>query len=399
MKFKPAFFTFILLLVGLSFLFSPFMNGQKKAADTLVEIYRQGKINLVKELVIDQSNLPAEVVLASPIDLSLDSAGNLYLLDFRESNIKKFDPKGKFLQVIGRPGQGPGEFNAPFSLAIASDRILVWDMRNRRLTTVSLTGQYLTSANQTQLKGRPWRVKALPDGRFIVETKKIYFADPQKPQEVFLELLSPELEVKKVIYSHSVWENKFIRFGEGGLANVPLPFSPRVHWDVLPQGKIVIGYSENYEFSLYTLQGEEIKKITRPYQPVKVTKEDRKNHFARMTFSSSDGTTQKGAPDFIVKNTTFPRYKPAYRGLMVDSEGNILIQPYLKDKRKMERTLDVFDSQGNFIQRIEVSGIEGSLLPRSCLCWQGKFIWLSERDAEGLPIIVKYRVTASPKKN
>jgi hypothetical protein len=52
-------------------------------------------------------------------DVSLDAGQNIYVLDSKNVQIKKFDPEGRFLQVkqIGR-GQGPHEITQPSTLAI-----------------------------------------------------------------------------------------------------------------------------------------------------------------------------------------------------------------------------------------------------------------------------------------
>jgi hypothetical protein len=60
---------------------------------------------------------------------------------------------------------------------------------------------------------------------------------------------------------------------------------------------------------------------------VKVTDKDKETFFAGMTFSSG-GAVKQGAPDFIIKETEFPKTKPPFFDLFVDSEGNILVFPH-----------------------------------------------------------------------
>lgn len=55
-----------------------------------------------------------------PYDITMDKEGNLYILDTGNDRIQKFNPEGKYLDTIGRQGQGPGEFQSPFSLDIDS---------------------------------------------------------------------------------------------------------------------------------------------------------------------------------------------------------------------------------------------------------------------------------------
>ncbi|MGB2908589.1 MAG: NHL repeat-containing protein [Candidatus Aminicenantaceae bacterium] len=59
-----------------------------------------------------------EVAFYLPLDMALDSDGNLYVLDTGNHRIQKFSPDGVYLATLGRQGQGPGEFNFPGSLDI-----------------------------------------------------------------------------------------------------------------------------------------------------------------------------------------------------------------------------------------------------------------------------------------
>jgi len=36
--------------------------------------------------------------------------------------------------------------------------------------------------------------------------------------------------------------------------------------------------------------------------------------------------TKKGAPDYIKENTDFPKYKPAFKEIVTDDEGNIWVK-------------------------------------------------------------------------
>jgi len=48
-------------------------------------------------------------IFTRPNAMALDENGILYISDFREAHIRKFDPENKFLTQIGSRGQGPGE--------------------------------------------------------------------------------------------------------------------------------------------------------------------------------------------------------------------------------------------------------------------------------------------------
>jgi len=389
MRIKIDYWIFlILLLVSLFFCF--LRLGAEH--NSLAEIYRHGKVVLKPEMIIDSSSLPRGVLFVGVASVSFDALGNLYFLDFRDNNIKKFDSAGKFLQIIGQKGQGPGDFKSPVDFAIVKERIFVWDMGNRRICSLTLEGEAVTSRDISGLSGRPQKLRALPDGDLVVETKKIHFDDPKKPQDIFLELLSPDLQVKRIIYSQPVWRDKYIRTEQFGLVNIPQPFSPDIHWDITPDGRIIIGFAATYEFGIYNSQGNLLLSVKHPSKPVKITEKDKKNYFETITFF--DGKSIKtGAPDFIVKNTEFPKYKPAYSSLQVDGEGNILVHPFIEERAKQLFIFDAFSSEGRFINRVKIIEPEIDLFDRETK-WQGRCVWIRKIDKKGATKFIRYRIEA-----
>ncbi|MCY4574104.1 MAG: 6-bladed beta-propeller [Gemmatimonadetes bacterium] len=63
----------------------------------------------------------------------------VYVLDAGASEVMIWTPDGTLISRVGRPGEGPGEFSVPRSLAVFEDRFRVGD--NRRYTTFALDGE------------------------------------------------------------------------------------------------------------------------------------------------------------------------------------------------------------------------------------------------------------------
>jgi len=57
------------------------------------------------------------------VDVACDDVGRTYLLDFQQQETYVFGPAGKFLQILGRKGEGPGETTMASRLLVGSDRI------------------------------------------------------------------------------------------------------------------------------------------------------------------------------------------------------------------------------------------------------------------------------------
>ncbi len=145
---------------------------------SLEEIYRTGTVRFVPEITIDDSSLPEDYVFVGFGSLAVDREGNVYYLDTKANNIKKFDASGTFLKVFGRQGLGPGEFQSPMRFTCSRDQIIVWDMMNMRISLLTLGGEFIKSVRHSfREKGNVMRLKALPDGNILIELEKRYY-DP-----------------------------------------------------------------------------------------------------------------------------------------------------------------------------------------------------------------------------
>lgn len=65
--------------------------------------------------------------------LKIDEEGNIWILDSRVCNIKKYSKSGHFLAAMGEKSAGPGGFERPWDFFIFKDKIYVSDPSRRRL--------------------------------------------------------------------------------------------------------------------------------------------------------------------------------------------------------------------------------------------------------------------------
>jgi DNA-binding beta-propeller fold protein YncE len=83
-------------------------------------------------------------ILKRPTGLARDpQRGRIYVADTRAHDIKVFADDGKLLEVIGRRGEGDGEFNAPTYLTFASDKLYVTDTLNSRIQVFDEHGKMI----------------------------------------------------------------------------------------------------------------------------------------------------------------------------------------------------------------------------------------------------------------
>ena len=88
---------------------------------------------------------PVDGMFRQVTDVTWDSKGYGYISDgYINSRIAKISPTGEWLGSFGTPGDGPGQFNTPHSIAIdAEDHIYVADRGNRRIQVLDTDGKVL----------------------------------------------------------------------------------------------------------------------------------------------------------------------------------------------------------------------------------------------------------------
>ena len=357
----------------------------------LAEIYKKGTVRFVPDLVLDETSLPAEALIESLTDVKYDPQGNIYFCDYKANNIKKFNQGVKFLKTIGRKGQGPGDFNMPFLLAVTADRLFVWDMGNRRLCSLTLDGDFIKSMPIQFSQGMPTKMEALPDGNILIGMERNYPSEENRPGDYLIEIYSRELDHQGTFYTQQVWTQKNIRTKEMRIA-IALPFAAQVCWDVSPDGKVIIGFSKNYKIEVYSSDRGKLFSFKHAYKPVKVAEKD-KQEFFEASLREMAGPNGGGIPDYIIKSIEFPAKKPAFSHLKVDSDGNILVWPYRPKREEEGVYLDAFDAEGKFIDQVRLIGNKEALQNfGGSKIYQGKF-WSYEEDEAGRIKLVRYRLS------
>jgi hypothetical protein len=81
---------------------------------------------------------------AAFVSMAVDNEGNIYTVDPKLVEIKKFSSEGKLISLFGKKGQGPQEMNSPSITGVTSQNELMFvDRGNNRIAFYSLEGKYL----------------------------------------------------------------------------------------------------------------------------------------------------------------------------------------------------------------------------------------------------------------
>ncbi len=357
-------------------------------------LFSSATVTISADLTVTDDSLSEDAFFQTPIGIAISTKGDVYVSDSQANHIKHFDAAGKLAGLIGRKGSGPGDLFSPGTIAAGAGRVCVWEAGNRRFSLFTAAGEFLKTFGPPQGFSRVLKVRMLPDGRVAALAVRDIFIDKENYQIATIFIRSPDDGSWKSTYERriQIWK----RVTEPAHFSVPFPFNATICWDVLPDGRLAVGYSESYELEILDPDKGDRTVFRTDHKPVIVTAKDKESHFASMTVAivGSDGSVsrQSGAPDYIISNTSFPKNKPAFRDLTADDEGNIWVEPYLQNRGEEGKVFDVLEPDGTFISRVRISG--GGTFPRHGRSSQviGRAFWRIETGDDGYSKLVRYRV-------
>jgi hypothetical protein len=169
-----------------------------KGSDMVVKFNPEGRVVMVfgrKQEASDEGTgpvkharpplPPVDGYFRQVTDVAWDAAGNAYISDgYINSRVAKVDKNGNWIKSWGEPGDGPGQFNVPHSIAVdAQGNVYVADRGNRRIQVFDGDGKFLrqmtidvpvdanarpaignkpTATTGTMSPGAPWAICITP---------------------------------------------------------------------------------------------------------------------------------------------------------------------------------------------------------------------------------------------
>src|SRR5262249_28727497 len=102
--------------------------------------------------------------------VATDSAGDVFVTDFFNNRVQKFDNTGNFLTAFGSSGSGNGQFMNPYGVAVdSSGNVFVTDFNGDRFEEFTNSGSFLTAFGTAQLNA--------PEGVAVDASDKVFVAD------------------------------------------------------------------------------------------------------------------------------------------------------------------------------------------------------------------------------
>ena len=339
---------------------------------------------------------------------AFDDADNLYVLDSQNNRVTVFDASGKFVRLIGRKGEGPGELGFPLGLAVTHDRhVVVMDMGNRALVVYGPDGRHVRNIPIDRELGIGGRflmphpkggvVFALNPGLSFrngtpeIDTTgvRVYwlqsFAEGSKPTRV---TSVPEPRVETRVEGTPASGRVMV------MRQAPPAFTPQLNLALTADGSLAINNWPDYRLDVLGTNGQVTRRLQRPFAPRKVTEADKEterkrraemlaNGGARVMVGGGGGSTrteqlsreelrrtQEG-----LRNLQFAETVPVVLSLYSDPAGRIWVLRSGAAPGKPS-VIDIIGSNGRYLGTVEGEALP-SAVSRSGLA---AYIGTSELD-------------------
>lgn len=355
-------------------------------------------VRLVQEVAIGQLDGPPEYAFGQVASAVMEPGGGFYLYDRNDRQIRRYDRAGRFGNVIGKRGGGPGEYEQMQAMAVTRDgRLIVHDNGNARITYFNPDGSV---ARLFRLSRQPFTVD-----EFIVDTSdRIYLTvlvsgEPgdrdESRGEQYLRLTPDGAVLDSFPLPALVFEQTgpgrgfFVNTAEGSRSSfmqVPL----RVAY---PPGGWVSGSSHANRFAIGQ-PGRPVLVVERRWAPVALGAEERAEWQASAEWLERNRPT--GRPAEI------PRTKPATRGLLADHLGRVWVHVFgPAQKRSVAATAANGRPQVSWLDRnsYDVFSPVGEYLGRVTLPWETVLLAIRDnrlltrgKGPDGEDRVIVYRI-------
>jgi hypothetical protein len=363
-------YTLIIALALLASQTAAAASGQDKWKGTVVKegdvtvvknpkepIYKTPILELKEELSIGGPEAKGQAVFDRIREFVVDDNGNFYITDSKENHIKVFDKSGRYLRTIGRPGQGPGEFDGIMGLSIVrtTGELAVNDVLQRRLSFFKTDGTFL----------RDLQLEESRNSYALLDSKgNIYAA------QTFVDAKTSLWEYRLVVLDH---EGKLIQVLAREPQSAPNKiklFMPKSYWTLDLSDNLIYGHSGDYEVRFFESGTRKLlKRVRKDFVTVPVSDEVMKK-FRK--------------PEYSAMNVEFAKEHAAFLTFFLSDTGHLFVETF-EEAGNGYFIHDIFDKDGRLLARVP-------LKPRGLKISEGKYYALEE-DEDGFQYVKRYTVT------
>jgi hypothetical protein len=285
--------------------------------------------------------------------------GRIVVASAGTQQIRFYGADGRLLRAVGRAGEGPGEFGAPFWLGrLPGDSVAVWDAGLRRFSIFTPAGDFARAVRPAGSLGVfPQVIGVLPDGRFVIAapTGAQGLPSPGQPRR--------DTAAYVVVDSAGTVADTLGRFAgtemvamgtpSTGFVLRPRPFG-RQTVAAVRDGRLYVSTGDAYQVAVYEPGGGLRALYRADRRPVRVTRRDIDEY--RRTLVTIGGNAQAREQSAkLLEDVSFPAEMPPMTAMQVDSAGNLWLQAPQKPG-EAESVWTVLDPAGRVLGTVCLPG-------------------------------------------
>jgi hypothetical protein len=304
--------------------------------------------------------------------VAVDDAGRIYVLDRSDVQVKVFSSSGDPLLTFGSRGQGPGDFGTPGSIGLSSaGHFLVNDVENRRIEVFSREGLYL---NEWKIEGPGYLIGVDRSGNVFISKGTRWDKGTGLEERIFDRYSEAGSWLNQVAIVEAMTGTPRVFRGKPGFTRTGYEHGA-INYMLDEDGRLYLGCSSEYVFSLYDGNGKLMRKFGRRFKPIPVRAEDTQRIFGKL------------APDF---ESLMPKTKPPFRPLgtaLLEENGRLWVPTFERESEGI--TYDVFGTDGVYEDKVFIRAEPQKLKP---LLFKAGLLYSIDTDNEGLQRVRRSKV-------
>jgi hypothetical protein len=289
-------------------------------------------------VLTDSTGEPYLFTLMTRRRVLVDRAGRTYVLT-PDPAFLRFDRDGRFDRTIGRKGQGPGEFEFPFTVGAQGDTLVVKDGAKRALVRFSSS---LDPVPDRRLEGALARAGVIEFRSGGLWFSQQLSSDTSQGIELRADTLGG-VPLHRVIAT----PGKPVRFACIGMPSATPLFEPTIHW-AASGPRIVVNEQPGYALWMYE-GARPVASVRRPLAPRAPTADDVRALYPEgfvIRFGGARPDCEVPVDELIAKQG-LARALPLVNDVQYFSDGTIWAQRS-PDSGK-DGNFDVFGSDGAYV--------------------------------------------------
>lgn len=292
---------------------------------------------VIEELRIGSVDAEGPEVFGDIRALVVDDLERIWVLDGQAAELRIFDANGDHVRTAGGSGSGPGEYTQPLHAGLSRGSIWVTDPGNARVTVLDSAGgrveEFRVPGGMVTM---PW-----PGG---FDREGFYYAPIYRFQPEFemmlgrfdrnlapLDTLTPP--------SARVPREEFTVTIDGRVHDQPVPFQGVLAWRLSPRGRFWGLITDQYRLFELDDQGDTLRAVTKAYEPVMVSPEER-----AQALENLQDFVELGGP---IDRSRIPDHKPPVDGFFIDESDHVWVRR--TGPSGPGDTFDVFNATGEFM--------------------------------------------------